>query len=62
MYDQVVSSKSVIKAQFTDEVENRFLSEYAFGYVGLFNSTTVLRKGVSGFAEYIPFDFYGIAF
>ena len=31
-----------------------------FGYVGLFNHTTVLKPGVSGFAEKSPYDFYGI--
>jgi hypothetical protein len=36
------------------------VDDNAFGYVGLFNHTTVMKPGVSGFAEKIPFDFYGI--
>jgi peptide/nickel transport system substrate-binding protein len=29
--------------------------------VGLFNKTTVTRKGVSGISENCPFDFYAVS-
>ncbi len=48
------------RAALANEIVQIAIDDNAFGYVGLFNNTTVLRKGVSGFAEYIPFDFYGI--
>ncbi len=48
------------RAQLANEIVQIAIDDNAFGYVGLFNNTTVLRPGVSGFAEYIPFDFYGI--
>ena len=48
------------RAELANEIVQIAIDDNAFGYVGLFNNTTVLRKGVSGFAEYIPFDFYGI--
>ncbi len=48
------------RAELANEIVQIAIDDNAFGYVGLFNNTTVLRPGVSGFAEYIPFDFYGI--
>ena len=48
------------RADLANEIVQIAIDDNAFGYVGLFNSTTVLRPGVSGFAENIPFDFYGI--
>ncbi len=48
------------RAELANEIVQIAIDDNAFGYVGLFNNTTVLRKGVSGFAEFIPFDFYGI--
>ncbi|MCR4902731.1 MAG: ABC transporter substrate-binding protein [Butyrivibrio sp.] len=48
------------RAELANEIVQISIDDNAFGYVGLFNNTTVLRKGVSGFAENIPFDFYGI--
>ena len=36
------------------------IDDNAFGYVGLFNKTTVTKKGVTGIAERCPFDFYGV--
>ncbi|MCR5157125.1 MAG: ABC transporter substrate-binding protein [Butyrivibrio sp.] len=48
------------RAELANEIVQIAIDDNAFGYVGLFNNTTVLRKGVSGFAENIPFDFYGI--
>ena len=37
------------------------IDDNAFGYVGLFNKTTVTRKGVSGISENCPFDFYAVS-
>lgn len=48
------------RAELANEIVQIAIDDNAFGYVGLFNNTTVLRKGVSGFAEYVPFDFYGV--
>ena len=48
------------RARLAREIIQMAIDDYAFSYTGLFNKTTVLRKGVSGFSEEIPFDFYGI--
>ena len=48
------------KAELANRIVQIAIDDNAFGYVGLFNKTTVLRPGVSGFAETCPFDFYGI--
>lgn len=48
------------RAELANKIVQIAIDDNAFGYVGLFNNTTVLRKGVSGFAEYVPFDFYGV--
>ena len=48
------------RAELANEIIQMAIDDNAFGYTGLFNKTTVLRPGVSGFAENIPFDFYGI--
>lgn len=48
------------RAELANEIIQMAIDDNAFGYVGLFNKTTVLRPGVTGFAEDIPFDFYGI--
>ncbi len=49
------------RAELANEIVQIAIDDNAYGYVGLFNNTTVLRKGVSGFAEDIPFDFYGVS-
>ena len=48
------------RADLANEIVQIAIDDNAYGYVGLFNKTTVLKPGVSGFAENIPFDFYGI--
>lgn len=48
------------RAELANKIVQIAVDDNAFGYVGLFNHTTVLRPGVSGFAEKIPFDFYGV--
>ncbi len=48
------------RADLANRIIQIAIDDNAFGYVGLFNHTTVMKPGVSGFAEKIPFDFYGI--
>ena len=48
------------RAELANQILQIAIDDNAFGYVGLFNHTTVMKPGVSGFAENIPFDFYGI--
>ncbi|MCR5641580.1 MAG: ABC transporter substrate-binding protein [Lachnospiraceae bacterium] len=48
------------RAKLANQILQIAIDDHAFGYVGLFNHTTVMKPGVSGFAEDSPFDFYGI--
>lgn len=48
------------RAELANQIVQIAIDDNAFGYVGLFNHTTVMKPGVRGFAEKIPFDFYGI--
>ena len=48
------------RAELANKIIQIAVDDNAFGYVGLFNHTTVMKPGVSGFAEKIPFDFYGV--
>ncbi len=48
------------RAALANEVVQMTIDAHAFGYVGLFNKTTVTRKGVSGISENCPFDFYAV--
>ncbi|MBR3514987.1 MAG: hypothetical protein IKO10_01415 [Lachnospiraceae bacterium] len=48
------------RAELANEIVQIVVDDNAYGFVGLFNSTTVLRPGVTGYAEDIPFDFYGV--
>jgi peptide/nickel transport system substrate-binding protein len=48
------------RAEFANKIVQLVIDDNAFGFVGLFNKTTVMRKGVSGIAEKCPFDFYGV--
>lgn len=52
---------AAVRAELANKIVQIAVDDNAFGYVGLFNKTTVLRAGVSGFAENNPFDFYGIS-
>ena len=61
MIDELkVETDTAKRAELANKIVQMAIDDNAFGYVGLFNNTTVLRKGVSGFAEYVPFDFYGV--
>lgn len=48
------------RADLANKIVQIAVDDNAFGYVGLFNHTTVMKPGVSGFAEKNPFDFYGV--
>ncbi len=49
------------RAALANQIVQMSIDDNAFGYVGLFNKTTVMRPGVSGIAEKCPFDFYGVS-
>lgn len=49
------------RAQLANQIVQMTIDDNAFGYVGLFNKTTVTANGVSGIAENCPFDFYGVS-
>ena len=49
------------RAALANAVVQMTIDDNAFGYVGLFNKTTVTRKGVSGISENCPFDFYSVS-
>jgi len=48
------------RAELANQIIQIAIDDNAFGYLAIFNKTTVLRKGVVGFSETSPFDFYGI--
>ena len=48
------------RAELANQIIQIAIDDNAFGYVGLFSHTTVMKPNVSGFAENVPFDFYGI--
>jgi len=48
------------RAKLANQIVQMSIDDNAFGYVGLFNKTTVTTNGVKGIAENCPFDFYGV--
>ncbi len=48
------------RARLANEIVQIAVDDNAFGYVGLFNKITVTLPGVTGFAENLPYDFYGV--
>lgn len=48
------------RAELANKIVQIAIDDNAFGYIGLFNKITVTLPGVSGFAENLPYDFYGI--
>ena len=48
------------RADLANRIVQLAIDDNAFGYVGLFNKTTVMRKGVCNISENSPFDFYYI--
>lgn len=49
------------RAALANQIVQMTIDGNAFGYVGLFNKTTVTRNGVTGIAESCPFDFYAVS-
>ena len=48
------------RARLANEIVQIAVDDNAFGYVGLFSKITVTLPGVTGFAENLPYDFYGV--
>lgn len=48
------------RAELANRIVQIAIDDNAFGYVGLFNKTTVSKPGVSNISENCPFDFYMI--
>lgn len=62
LIDQLQYETDVQKrASIANQIVQMSIDDNAFGYVGLFNKTTVMKKGVTGIAEKCPFDFYGVS-
>ena len=49
------------RAKLANQIVQKSIDDNAFGYVGLFNKTTVTARGLCNVAENCPFDFYGIS-
>ena len=49
------------RAELANAIVQEVIDDDAFGFVGLFNKTTVTAPGVKGIAENCPFDFYGVS-
>ncbi len=47
-----------VRAELANKIIQIAIDDDAFGYVGLFNKTTVSRPAVTGISENCPFDFY----
>ncbi len=62
LIDQLRYETDIAKrAVLANRIVQMSIDDNAFGYVGLFNKTTVTANGVSGIAENCPFDFYGVS-
>ena len=62
LIDQLQYETDISKrAELANKVVQMSIDDNAYGYVGLFNETTVMAKGVSGISENCPFDFYGVS-
>ena len=48
------------RAEISNQIVQKLIDQNAYGFIALFNKITVLKKGVTGYAETSPFDFYGI--
>lgn len=46
------------RAQLANQIIQRAIDDNAFGYIALFNKTTVMQNGVTNVYENCPFDFY----
>ena len=48
------------RAELANQIVQMVIDDNAFGFVGLFNKTTVAIPGVVNIGERSPFDFYGV--
>lgn len=53
-----VETNTERRAELANQIVQIAIDEDAFGYVALFNKTTVMQNGVTNVAENCPFDFY----
>ncbi len=49
------------RAELANQIVQIAIDDNAFGFVGLFNKTTVAAPGVVNIGENSPFDFYGVS-
>ncbi len=62
LINQLQSETDVNKrADLANRIVQMVIDDDAFGFVGLFNKTTVAKPGVVNIAENSPFDFYGVS-
>ena len=61
LIDQLQYETDVDKrAELANQIVQIVIDDNAFGFVGLFNKTTVTAPGVVNISEGCPFDFYGV--
>ena len=62
LIDQLASETDVTKrAELANKIVQMVIDDNAYGFVGLFNKTTVAAPGVTGIGENSPFDFYAVS-
>ena len=49
------------RSELANQIVQMVIDDNAFGFVGLFNKTTVAAPGVVNIGENSPFDFYGVS-
>ena len=61
LIDQLASETDVAKrAELANKIVQMVIDDNAYGFVGLFNKTTVAAPGVTNIGENSPFDFYAV--
>ena len=61
LIDQLASETDVTKrAELANKIVQMVIDDNAYGFVGLFNKTTVSVPGVVNIGENTPFDFYAV--
>lgn len=62
LIDQLQVETDIAKrAELANTIVQMTIDDDAFGYVGLFNKTTVMKPGVVNIGENSPFDFYAVS-
>ena len=62
LIDQLASETDVNKrAELANKIVQMVIDDNAFGFVGLFNKTTVAAPGVVNIGENSPFDYYAVS-